>query len=315
MDIKFSILIPAYKKLFLKEAISSILEQSYSNIEIVIVDDCSPEDLKSVVDCFSDIRVKYYRNEKNYGAEHVVGNWNKCLSYATGNYVLCMGDDDKLTPDCLQNCTKYIDENRDVSVFHLQTLLIDENSEVIDIQEGRPAWESVYSATFNKLKGRLQYIGDWLFKTESLRNCGGFFDLPFAWYSDDITPLIVGKEYGIINIPEFGFQYRVSSQTISSDDKNIEGKIDACRKAYLWYKNFISGTVCNASDKVYQQCILRQLPEMGRKAIIKTLSSGMANGRLRAVFRLFRDRKKLNITIATIMTSLIYSMKSLSIVR
>lgn len=310
-DIKFSILIPSYKKIFFHEALASVINQTYLNWEIIVIDDCSPEDLKSVVDSIGDKRILYIRNKENIGARNVVDNWNKCLSYASGEYVLCMGDDDKLTSDCLNNCRNYIAKNTNISVFHLQTLLINEESEIVDVQEGRPAWESVYSATFNKLKGRLQYIGDWLFKTDSLKKCGGFYNLPYAWYSDDITPIIVGRDYGIINIPEFGFQYRVSSHTISSDEKNIEGKIDACRKAHKWYRDFFSIPANNSADTEYQRCILKMLPGKEKTAIIKTLATGMKIGKFRAVLRFFVEKRRLNINTKMILFSLILSMKSM----
>ena len=66
----------------LEEAIKSCLSQTYKNFELVIVDDFSPEDLKSIVAPFlSDERVRYYRNEKNFGAVDVVDNWNRALSF------------------------------------------------------------------------------------------------------------------------------------------------------------------------------------------------------------------------------------------
>ena len=98
---KFSVTIPAYKAKFLKEAIVSALSQPYKNFELIIVDDDSPENLKAIVDSFSDTRIRYYRNLQNCGAVNVVDNWNICLSYCTGEYVICMGDDDRLLPNCL----------------------------------------------------------------------------------------------------------------------------------------------------------------------------------------------------------------------
>ena len=108
--VKFSILIPAYKKAFLKDAINSCLSQTVKNLEVIIVDDCSPEDLGTIVAGFDDERIHYYRNESNIGALNVVDNWNKCLSLCTGDYVICMGDDDMLLPDCLE---EYMDDEED----------------------------------------------------------------------------------------------------------------------------------------------------------------------------------------------------------
>jgi glycosyltransferase involved in cell wall biosynthesis len=91
----FSIGIPAFKAKYLNECIDSILRQTYANFELIIVNDASPEDLETIVKSFTDSRIKYYCNDKNFGAEHVVDNWNKCLSIATGDFFVLMGDDDK----------------------------------------------------------------------------------------------------------------------------------------------------------------------------------------------------------------------------
>jgi glycosyltransferase involved in cell wall biosynthesis len=125
---KFSILIPAYKKAYLQECIDSILRQSYERFELIIVDDASPEDLYSIVSLYSDPRIKYYRNGKNCGAINVVDNWNICLSYAAGDYVICMGDDDKLLPNCLEEYVKLIEKYPGVGLLHGWTEIIDEDS-------------------------------------------------------------------------------------------------------------------------------------------------------------------------------------------
>ena len=99
---EFSITIPAYKAKYLNECIDSILAQTYKDFELVIVNDASPEDLDSIVNQYIDSRIRYYVNEKNCGAINVVDNWNKCLEYAKGEFIICMGDDDKLMPNCLE---------------------------------------------------------------------------------------------------------------------------------------------------------------------------------------------------------------------
>ena len=83
--IKFSITIPAYKDKYLKETIDSVLAQTYTHFEVVIVNDASPYDLDSIVSQYTDPRIRYFKNEKNCGARNVVDNWNICLSHATGD--------------------------------------------------------------------------------------------------------------------------------------------------------------------------------------------------------------------------------------
>ena len=146
----FTIAIPAFKSKFLGEAIESCLSQTYGNFEVVIVDDASPEDLKSVVDGYHDDRIRFYRNEKNCGAVDVVDNWNICLSHAKGDYIICMGDDDRLLPCCLKEYLKLMEKYPGLGVYHAWTEIIDEESVMFDLQQPRPEWESALSVAWNR---------------------------------------------------------------------------------------------------------------------------------------------------------------------
>ena len=122
---KFSVTIPAYKAQFLNEAIKSVVSQTYAEWDLVIVDDCSPESLQTIVKPYlTDSRIRYYRNEKNCGAINVVDNWNICLSYCTGDYVICMGDDDRLLPTCLADYKTLIERYPNLNVYHTRTEII-----------------------------------------------------------------------------------------------------------------------------------------------------------------------------------------------
>ena len=101
--------------------------------------------MKSVVDQFHDSRIKYYRNEKNCGAINVVDNWNICLSYAIGDYVICMGDDDKLLPNCLEEYVKLIKKYPNIGLLHGWTEIIDEKSNPIRLTVHRCEFESAIS--------------------------------------------------------------------------------------------------------------------------------------------------------------------------
>ena len=83
----FSITIPAYKTRFLDEAIHSVIAQTYQDWQLVIVDDCSPEDLKGIVEPYlADSRVEYYRNESGRGGqlEHLPQPLHRRLRYLHG---------------------------------------------------------------------------------------------------------------------------------------------------------------------------------------------------------------------------------------
>ena len=236
-DIKFSVTIPAYKDRYLKETIDSVLAQTYQNYEIVIVNDASPYDLDSIVHQYTDPRIHYFKNEKNCGAKNVVDNWNICLSYATGEYVMCIGDDDNLTPRCLQDFAELIEKYPQLDLFHARSEIIDDDSNFVMTLELRPEWESVYSLIYNP---RNTHLGDWLFKTETLRRNGGFYKLPYGWQSDDISAFIAAASHGVANTQEVGFQYRGNGLSISHDLTCIEDKIEAVRFSIQWRQVFVS---------------------------------------------------------------------------
>ena len=244
-DIKFSVTIPAFKDTFLKEAIESVLAQTYQNYEIIIVNDASPYNLDRIVHKFNDSRILYFKNKKNCGAKDVVDNWNICLSYASGDYLICMGDDDKLTPRCLQDFVELIKKFPNLDLYHARSEVIDDNSNLVCVLEKRPEWESVYSLMYNP---RNTHLGDWLFETETLRNNGGFYKLPYGWQSDDISAFIAAASHGVANTKEVGFQYRGNGLSISHDMKSIEDKIEAVRHAINWRIEF---TKTNKPSNIY----------------------------------------------------------------
>ena len=237
---KFSIAIPAYKPQYLEEAIMSVLSQSYDNWELIVVDDCSPYNLKVVLKSFNDTRIKYYRNDKNFGAINVVENWNRCLEYVSGDYVICMGDDDRLLPNCIEEYKKLIEKYPGLNVYHGLTEIIDENSCFLDYQAPRPEYESALSLMYNRFENRRhQYIGDFLYKVVPLKENGGFFKLPLAWGSDDISAIIAASGAGIANTQVPVFQYRVNRHTISSS-VNSEYKLLALKEERIWYHKFLN---------------------------------------------------------------------------
>ena len=233
---KFSVAIPAYKAEYLGEAVSSVIAQTYPDWELVIVDDCSPADLKSVVAPFlANPRVHFYRNDHNFGAVDVVDNWNRCLAYCNGDYVICIGDDDRLLPRCLEDLCTTITRHPGLGLYHIQAEMIDAEGSVIESFPPRPALESRYDMLERRWKrNSRQFIGDFCFELPRLRAEGGFFKLPLAWWSDDISAFRAAAD-GIANTEAPGFQYRQTPLSLSSDD-DFTIKVAATVLAAGWFK-------------------------------------------------------------------------------
>ena len=236
---KYSIAIPAYKVKFLEKCIVSILNQDYSNFELIIVNDASPEDIGSVVKNFDDNRIKYYINNTNCGAKNVVDNWNICLSYAKGDYFVLMGDDDELRPNYLSTFDKLIDKYPALDIYHCRSYIINDTSGIEGLTASWPEFESVFENIWHRMNGlRTQFISDFLYKREELNKRGGFYKLPLAWASDDISSFEAMFAKGIAHTQEPIFCYRQSNITISNSG-SVDLKMEAISYEAQWYNEFI----------------------------------------------------------------------------
>ena len=107
---KVSFVVPCYNLAhLLRDNIWSILSQSYRDFEVLIMDDCSPDDTKGVAQSFDDPRVKYIRNNSNLGA---IRNYNEGISLSSGKYVWLISADDYLrSPHVLKRYVEVLDSN------------------------------------------------------------------------------------------------------------------------------------------------------------------------------------------------------------
>lgn len=101
-----SVLMTAYnREEYIAEAIESVLASSYSNFELIVVDDCSKDRTVDIARSYEkkDNRVKVYVNDVNLGD---YPNRNKAASLATGEYIKYVDSDDVMFPSCLQKMMK-----------------------------------------------------------------------------------------------------------------------------------------------------------------------------------------------------------------
>jgi len=112
----FSIVIPAYNRAsYIGNAIQSILEQTYSNFEVIVIDDGSTDNTKEVVLSFEDDRIKYFYKENE--ERNIARNYG--MSKAVGQYVNFLDSDDVFLPHHLQTAKAFINEKSNPEVIHL----------------------------------------------------------------------------------------------------------------------------------------------------------------------------------------------------
>ena len=98
---------------YLREAIESVLIQTYDNFEFIIIDDCSTDNSLEIIRSYDDERIVILKNEKNMG---ITKSLNRGLSVATGEFVARMDADDICLPKRFEKQVDFLRENTDVIV-------------------------------------------------------------------------------------------------------------------------------------------------------------------------------------------------------
>lgn len=126
---KISVVMSVYNGLpYLKEAVRSILKQTYRNIEFIIVDDASTDESSKYLKSLKDKRIKLIINSKNLG---LAASLNKGLKKSTGKYIARMDADDVSLPNRLQIQFEYLQEHPQIDLCGCWVDLIDEKGKKI----------------------------------------------------------------------------------------------------------------------------------------------------------------------------------------
>ena len=217
-----------------------------------------------------------------------------------------MGDDDELIPRTLEIYSNLIQKYPLLDVYHAWTEIIDENSNFVSLQAPRIEYESVYSLIWNRWDNRKrQFIGDFLFKVDTLKRNHGFYKLPLAWASDDISACMAAENNGIANTSEIAFRYRVNRQTISKNG-NVELKLKAIRLEERWYTEFLQKEPTNDTDKKFHTLIKNNFNTHFEKKKGYNISYDLKSNKLR-VIHWFLKRHKYNYGIKAILYALYLS--------
>lgn len=126
-----SIIMPTYNcGRFIRESIDSVLAQSYTNWELLIMDDGSTDETPALVSAYKDARIRYTRNKQQQGAAVVR---NKALQEAKGRYMAFLDADDVWLPEKLEKQIAFMEANGYAFTYHEYTE-IDETSKPLGVQ-------------------------------------------------------------------------------------------------------------------------------------------------------------------------------------
>jgi len=256
-----SVIIPNYNhERYLKQRIDSVLNQSYENFEVIILDDCSTDNSKDVINQYLQhpkvVKVEF--NEQNSGS--TFRQWEKGISYASGEFIWIAESDDVADLQFLEIIEPHFDDPESVLVF-TDCKIINENSEVLheknswihdptlDIGYDRKVWQgkdflneyqryrnfvsNASSAVFRKsvlTKALLEeiqeyrYSGDWLFWNKiALKGKVAFTPKALCfWRSHDkSTRSISNLEKDVLRLREATRVIKSTNSIILTKAKNI----------------------------------------------------------------------------------------------
>ena len=182
----FTVAIPVYNRLvFTKQAIESVLNQTFKDFELLIVDDCSTEDgVWEYIKNIKDIRVRVYRNEKNIG---IVPNWRQCIELAKGKWFRFLLNDDLLFKDALEITEELIRKFPENKVIVTSGRDFQDVSEVINfleiVKNNRSLPENILRDMSEIIKKRKKFIQTW-----AMPNA-------YTLTAEDLKELISTKKY------------------------------------------------------------------------------------------------------------------------
>jgi GT2 family glycosyltransferase len=274
MNPQFSIAIPVYNRRdLLMQAIRSCLCQTAAEVEIVVSDDCSSEDLCSALEVFQDPRISYYRNNVRLGATR---NHQQAVSRARGVYVLVLNSDDFVLPDCLEVAVRGLQKWKSAAAAYFSATYL--TGSTIQGSHEMPRVEFADDETYLKNPWLEGYHGTspscCLFRKAAFDGIGGYREMLRFAYDWDLYMRFMRKGGGVVFIPEVLSVYRRHGEQMVND-RSIDGLLDVLD---LWrqpeYSHWTSATIAGlvltyCSDTIRKGKSLRPVLHSLRKYELK----------------------------------------------
>lgn len=175
-----TVIIPTYKRTveYLSRAVSSVLEQTYPNVEIIVIDD-SPSnyekrnDIKLFMKSLETEKIRYYQNQKNMGGSLAR---NRGISLSKGSFITFLDDDDEYKPEKIEKQIKFMIHGQyDLSFSNM--IMYNASGAVVDYRDYKdiPAYDNESLLHYHLMK-HMTGTPTFMFKTMELKKIGGFED-------------------------------------------------------------------------------------------------------------------------------------------
>jgi glycosyltransferase involved in cell wall biosynthesis len=195
--------------LYLKEAVESILNQTFEDFEFIIVDDGSTDATPKILDMFTDSRIIRLHNEKNLG---LVKSLNKALAVARGELIARMDADDISNPERFQKQLVYLKQHPEVGVLGTAMAQVDEQGRsisvlILPLQHELILWQTIFGCAI--------FHATVMMRRRELVAVGGY-DVNFLHTEDiELWSRLLGRTK-FANLPEVLYTRRLHPRSIIS---------------------------------------------------------------------------------------------------
>ena len=226
MSPKVSIIMPVYKTaLYLHEAMDSMLSQTFMDFELIVLNDCSPDNADEILDTYTDPRIVRYKGEKNAGLSNVL---NVGIEMARGKYIARMDSDDISMPNRLQIQVDYLETHPEIDLVSVGMQLFGAK-EAVWVRERNP----------EKVKSEAMFHSPVLHASsvwhkDSFEKYGLRFRQEMVPSEDyDLWTRALLNGLKLVNLPEVLYKYRMHNAQATLQTEKTREKDREVQKNYL----------------------------------------------------------------------------------
>lgn len=288
MNKKVSVVLPVFNgSKRVSKAIESVLEQSYANLELIIVDDCSTDNTMDVLRSYAnkDARIKIYENKVNQKLPRTLNNG---FSHATGDYLTWTSDDNTYKSNAIEKMVQYLDEHPNIDMVYADFDIVDLDG---TFRETRRLYEP------DELRFR-NVVGACFLYTKKLAVKVGEYD-PDLFLAEDYEYWIKAYFKGNLrHMQEVLYNYglhddslsvkkakQVYHKTFEVKEKHFEELIDRCktqkdRNRFYWdmLKLLLDENEKESKRKIYYQYDKNFMKQDKRRLFYKNIRDGIRGG-------------------------------------
>jgi glycosyltransferase involved in cell wall biosynthesis len=240
-----SIILPVYNaEKFLAESIRSILNQTYSNIELIILNDGSTDSSTIIVKSFTDQRIRYYEHA-NMGLANTL---NKGIALANGKYIARQDNDDISYPTRLELQVAFMEKNPEYALLGTHARIVDENGNDTGRRHLHPTKSS--HLTFDLIFDNPFVHSSVLLNKELLSNVGTY-DPSSDFFEDHHLWSSISRKYKVANLPVLLLDYREVGTGMSKSTKTYSDRVLTQTRINLLHYGVFSEDEINRIARVY----------------------------------------------------------------